>query len=104
MGVFLDSLKKANLSSLMTFSEPGEINGHPVRLAVDDLSQTSFARSGGVTKDVESAVFVSEDEFEEAEGKKGSLVTFLDSGKTSRVQKISDFQGVLYLQLAPFKP
>jgi uncharacterized protein YkvS len=48
-------------------------------------------------------VFVNEDEFLAAGGKKGSIITF-QNGKTSQVQKISDFQGVLYLQLAPFKP
>lgn len=104
MGIFLDSLKRANLSSLGVMKEPGELNGKPIRLAVDDLSQTSFARSGGITKDIESAVFVSEEEFTDAGGRKGSIIKFLDSGKMSQVQKISDFQGVLYLTLAPFKP
>jgi hypothetical protein len=100
---FLDSLKKANLSSLSMMSEPATLNGQPIRVAIDDLSQTSFARSGGRTTDTESAVFVSEEEFLAAGGKKGSTITF-ENGKTSIVQKISDFQGVLYLALAPFKP
>jgi len=100
---FLDTLKRANLNSLGIFGEPVEMNGITLTAAVDDLSQTSFARSGGRTFDTESALFVSEDEFAAAGGKKGSTIKF-SNGKVSVVQKIADFQGVLYLSLAPFKP
>ena len=79
------------------------MNGVTITAAVDDLSQTSFARAGGRTFDTESALFVSEDEFLAAGGKKGSTIRF-PNGKASQVQKIADFQGVLYLSLAPFKP
>lgn len=103
MGRFLDSLKRANLNSLGVMGEPVTLNGLTITAAVDDLSATSYARSGAISAGVESAIFVSEDEFNEAGGKKGSIIKFLN-GKTSQVQKISDFQGVLYLQLAPFKP
>lgn len=103
MGVFQDSLKRANLVSLTIMSELATLNGATIKVAIDDLSATSYAHSGGISPGVESALFVSEDEFTEAGGKKGSIITFAD-GKRSQVQKISDFQGVLYLQLAPFKP
>lgn len=100
---FLDTLKKANLNSLHVFGEPVTLNGTTITAAIDDLSQTSFARSGGRTTETESALFVSEEEFLAAGGKKGSSITF-SNGTVSRVMKISDFQGVLYLALAPFKP
>jgi hypothetical protein len=104
---YLESLERANLSSLQMFGEPVELNGEIITAAVDDLSQTSFARSGGRVTDTESAIFVDEAEFIEAGGKKGSIIKFLRgplAGKISMVQKISDFQGVLYLALAPFRP
>lgn len=100
---FLAGLKRANLCSLGIMSEIVTLNGIDIRAAVDDLSQTTFARSGGRTAEIESAIFVSEDEFVTAGGKQGSVIKF-SNGKTSKVQKISDFQGVLYLALAPFKP
>lgn len=100
---FLAGLAKANLSSLGIMSEMATLNDQPIRVAIDDLSQTSFARSGGISAGVESAVFVSEAEFLAAGGKKGSIIKF-QNGKFSQVQKISDFQAVLYLQLAPFRP
>jgi hypothetical protein len=103
MATFQECLKRANLISHKMMSEPATMNGQPIMVAIDDLSATSFARSGGISAGVESAVFVNEDEFLAAGGKKGSIITF-QNGKTSQVQKISDFQGVLYLQLAPFKP
>lgn len=100
---FIKGMERANLKSLMIMSEPATLNGVAIRVAIDDLSATSYARSGGLSAGVESAVFVSEAEFTAAHGKKGSAITFLN-GKTSIVQKISDFEGVLYLQLAPFRP
>lgn len=100
---FLTGLKRANLCSLGIMSEMVTLNGVEMKAAIDDLSQTTFARSGGRTVDTESAIFVSEDEFIAAKGKQGSVVVFAN-GKTSKVAKISDFQGVLYLALAPFKP
>ncbi len=103
MGRFQEFLGKANLSSLDMMSEMAELNGHPIKVAVDDLSSTSYARSGGTSSGVESAVFVSEDEFKAAGGKKGSIIIF-STGKSGQVQKISDFQSVYYLQLAPFRP
>lgn len=103
--IFLESLKRANLSSLKVMGEPVELNGTTITAAVDDLSQTSFARSGGRTDETESAIFVNEEEFLAAGGKKGSIIKFLgEGGRTSRVQKIADLQGVYYLTLAPFKP
>lgn len=100
---FLAGIGKANLSSLGIMSETATLNGTEIRVAIDDLSATSFARSGGISAGVESAVFVSEEEFLAAGGKKGSIIQF-SNGKVSQVQKISDFQAVLYLQLAPFRP
>jgi hypothetical protein len=100
---FLDGLGRANLSSLGVMSETATLNGATIRVAIDDLSQTSFARSGGISAGIESAIFVSEKEFTDAGGKKGSIIKF-SNGKVSQVQKISDFQAVLYLQLAPFRP
>lgn len=100
---FIKGIERANLKSLTIMSEPATMNGATIRVAIDDLSATSYARSGGLSAGVESAIFVGESEFMAANGKKGSAITFLN-GKTSIVQKISDFEGVLYLQLAPFKP
>jgi hypothetical protein len=100
---FIKGMERANRSSMTIMSEPATLNGYTIRVAIDDLSATSYARSGGISAGVESAIFVNEDEFTAAQGKKGSAITF-QNGKTSIVQKISDFEGVLYLQLAPFKP
>jgi hypothetical protein len=96
-------MKTANLSSMSIFSEPATLNGHPIRTAIDDLSASSYVRPGGTAPGVESSVFVLEDEFYAAGGKKGSAITFKD-GKTSIVQKITYSEGVLLLQLAPFRP
>jgi hypothetical protein len=100
---FLNGLKRANLISLRILGEPVTLNDRTITAAVDDLSVSTFARAGGVTADVESAMFVDEDEFYAAGGKKGSIITF-SNGKISRVLRIGDFQGVLYLTLGPFKP
>jgi hypothetical protein len=101
--IFQAGLKQANLISMEIMSEYATLNGIRIQVTIDDLSTRSYARSGGISAGVESAVFVREDEFNEAGGKKGSIIKF-DNGKSGQVQKISDFQGVLYLQLAPFKP
>jgi hypothetical protein len=100
---FLTSLKRSNVLTHKVMSEPATMNGETIMVAIDELSQTSFARSGGISPGTESALFVNEEEFLAKGGKKGVAITF-DTGKTSIVQKISDFQGVLYLQLAPFRP
>jgi hypothetical protein len=103
MGVFSEGLARANLSSLGIMGESATLNSHIITVAIDDLSQTSFARSGGRSPGVESAVFVNETEFVAAGGKKGSIITF-SNGLKSQVQKISNFEAVLYLELAPFRP
>jgi hypothetical protein len=100
---FVTGLRRANLCSLRIMSEVVTVNDIEIRAAIDDLSQTTFARSGGRTDNIESALFVSEEEWTAAGGKMGSVITF-SSGKTSRVQKVHDFQGVLFLGLTPFKP
>jgi hypothetical protein len=100
---FVTGMRRANLCSLRIMSEVVTVNGVEIKAAVDDLSQTTFARSGGRTENTESALFVGEEEFLAAGGKQGSVITF-PNGKTSRVQTVSDFQGVLFLALTPFKP
>ncbi len=101
---FTEGMKRANLATLSVLNEPVTVNGYTIMAAVDDLSQTSYARSGGKSPGVESALFVNEDEFKAAGGKKGSIIKFEDGKTVGQVQQISDFQGVLYLQIAPFRP
>jgi hypothetical protein len=100
---FITGMQRANVLSHRIMSEPATLNGNTIMVAVDDLSQTSFARSGGRSDGTEAAVFVNEAEFRAAGGKKGSIIT-LSNGKASQVQRTADFQGVLYLTLAPFRP